>query len=223
MKHFGRTKTAVIVCVIWAWAAAAAPAQTAKAVANATVQPAGVRQGPNGLAFFNIEGRPFGANASFGVIDFNSAELGYAGVSEVTAVTLRLVQDEASFSSRGRMNFYVSDDTTTSIANDGSSPLMFDGTDVEGLNGQLANLYLLGSRKYKVIRTGYVDRYTFAVDPGSALSAYLADQINNGGIIRIVIAPASDAVDGERVGATWAGYTNTVVSNPGPRLNVSAD
>jgi hypothetical protein len=223
MKHFGLTRTVVIASMILGWATAAAPAQTVQAFNNATVQPTGPRMGAFGLAFFNVEGRPSGANASYGVIDFNSTGLGYSGgVTQVTSVTVALVQDEAGFSSRGAMNFYVTDDTTTSIANDGTSPLMFDPSDVEGLNGQLANTYLLGPAKFKVIRTGFVNKYTFAVDPTSALSVYLAGQINNGGTIRIVITPENDAADGEQIGATWAGYTNTAVSNPGPSLTVIA-
>ena len=219
MKHLGQYSAVLIAAVLLGFAADAR-AQTAMAQNNATVQPAGPRQGANGLAFFNVEGAGNGANASFGVLEFNSPDLGYGQVGAVSSLMVSLVEDEASFTSRGPVEFFVTTDTTTSIMNDGSSPLIFDATDPQGLNGQLQTLYKLGGGHFHPLRSGHADNYTFAIGQGSALEAYLVNQINTGGIIRIVIAPkASNA--GQAVGATWAGYTNTI-ANSMPALTVIA-
>lgn len=221
MKYLGQHSAVLMAAVLLGFTTADLRAQTAMAQNNATVQPAGPRQGGNGLAFFNVEGVPSGASASFGVLEFNSPDLGYGQVSAVTSLSVTLVQDEASFTSRGAVIFYVTGDTTTSILNDGTSPLMFDPTDPEGLNGQLTPLYKLGKRHFHPIRSGHVDTYTFTLAPSSAAGAYLVNQINSGGLIRIVIAPEVNQRNGNLVGATWAGYTSTL-DNAVPLLGVAA-
>ncbi len=221
MKHLGLYRAAFVAVVFLGFVAANAPAQTAVAQNNATVQPAGPRTGTNGLAFFNVEGMASGSNASYGVLEFNSPDLGYGAVSEVDSLTVTLVEDEASFTSEGPVEFYVTTDTTTSILNDGSSPLIFDATDPQGLNGQLQTLYKLGGGGFHPIRTNHADHYTFTIKPGSDLENYLMNQINTGDLIRIVIAPKGSN-KGRAVAATWAGYLNTVVTKPGPVLTVIA-
>lgn len=220
MKHLSQYGAVLTAAVFLCLSAGEAPAQTALAQNNATVQPGGPRTGPNGLAFFNVEGAANGANASYGVLEFNSPDLGYGQVSAVTSLTVALLEDEASFTAKGPLEFYVTTDTTTSILNDGTSPLIFDAADPQGLNGQLQTLYTLGNGKFHPIRTGHVDTYRFSVTPGSALEAYLINQINTGDIIRVVIAPRATTA-GQAVGATWAGYTNTI-DNSAPALTVVA-
>ncbi len=220
MKYLGQYSAVLITAVLLGLSAADVRAQTALAQNNATVQPAGPRLGDNGLAFFNVEGATNGTNASFGVLEFNSPDLGYGQVSEVDSVAIALTEDEASFTSEGSVEFYVTTDTTTSIMNDGSSPLFFDATDPQGLNGQLQTLYRLGGGHFHPIRSGHKDRFQFSVAAGSDLEAYLINQINTGDIIRIVIAPKGSP-KGQLVGATWAGYTNTI-ANSMPVLTVVA-
>jgi hypothetical protein len=158
-----------------------------------------------GQMFLDIIGRgnPFAA-PSFSVVQFNGGDLGLSGVTQVTSVTLDLTEGLFGAASKGPMAFYVTEDTTTDIE-PGTTPLMFDLTTPSGVGTQLAPLHFLGNAKFKPVRTGTVDLYTFAVtDPN--LQSYLAAQINAGDLIRFVIAPVADAHGHEATGGAFAGF-----------------
>jgi hypothetical protein len=215
--------TAALVAV--ALAAPVAFAAEATAINNATVQPAGPRSGTNGKAFFNVEGRnvPNSAvNASYGVLEFDATDLGFTtNVSKVASVILRMTQTMAGFTSRGRMQFFVTTDNTTSIEPDAVNPeCIFDFADVHGLNGQFATIYDLGEKEFLPVRSGTLDNFAFQIPPG-AMELYLRGQINSGGIIRFIVAPEESVQDDELVAGTYAGYTNTG-TNYAPRLTVRA-
>jgi hypothetical protein len=203
-----------VTLAVMGYAVQAAPAADAPARDNATVWPSGPRPGSAGKAFLNIEGRPNGAFASFGVVDFNSGDLEAGQVSGVSSLTVTMVQTFAAFTSRGRMKFFVTTDTATSIQPDDPPAVMFDLEDINGLGSQLSTRYELGPGLFIPVRTGYIDSFTFTIEPGSALEAYLVAQINSGGTIRIVVAPEFDDVDLELVAGTYAGYTHATFSGP---------
>jgi hypothetical protein len=220
MKRMSRALAGVLALALVAPLATAADAI---AINNATVQPAGPRSGSNGKRFFNVEGREVpGAIdfASYGVLEFDSSDLALGTVSQVAGLTVTLKQDLASFSSRGRMRFYVTEDLTTSIEPDAVNPeCFFDAVDVHGLNGQFEPLYDLGTGEFGIVRTTWVVEYTFNVPSGSALETYLIGQINAGANIRIIVAPEFSEVDSELVAGTFGGYTSTTGTEPTLSVN----
>jgi hypothetical protein len=218
MKRFCQALAVVLT------AAVAATAADAPATNNATVQPAGPRSGTNGKKFCNIEGRGVPSSdqfASYGVIEFNSADLQLGQVTHVTALKLILVQDLASFSSRGLQHLYVTEDLTTSIEPLSPPECFFDLSDVHGLGNQFQPLHDLGTGQFDIVRTTWVDPYTFNVQAGSALETYLKNQINSGGTIRVIVAPEFSDQDDELVAGTFGGYTSTTGTQP--YLNVTAN
>jgi hypothetical protein len=175
---------------------------------SSIIQTMGAEAPPNGTAFTDVIGRNnrFGT-PSFTVLDFNSGDLGLGTVTTVNSLTLAMEQDLFGASSKGRMDFFVTDDTTTDI-DFPTSPLMFDMTDPKGLGSQLSNLYLLGHHNFRPVRSGHLDTFTFNItDP--ALNAYLVNQINTGGVIRIVLAPDATNAGDEEAGGSYGGYANT--------------
>lgn len=187
-----------------------------EAIGNATVQVAGVRSGANGLAFFNVEGSGNGSYATFGVIDFSIAALTIpAGqmLASVNALSFQLTQSNAAFSVAGGLNFYLTTDTTTSILT-GSSPLTFQSADSPGgVNGQLDDMYLLGSGSYDGTyspnTSGTVDTFNLSLDGMDPVGmSYLTSLLTTGGTLRVVVT------GDEMTAATYAGYTNGTYGGP---------
>jgi hypothetical protein len=145
---------------------------TALAFDNATVQPGGPRTGDYGKLYFNIEGASNAAYADYGVADFNSSNLADANGNAIpstpmalNSITVTLSQANASFTSAGMLNLYISEATTTSNQ-PADNAVCFDATDSEGLNGQLAPLHMLGSGMFTGTDTptdpsGTLDTFTF--------------------------------------------------------------
>lgn len=211
--------TLAFALVSWLLGLSQAIADDAVAQDNATVQPAGPRMPPNGKNFFNVEGRPNTDNASFGVLEFSTADLQLGQIGDIAQICVTLTQDLASFTSRGALRFYVTTDNVASLQSDPVNPdLVFDPSDVHGLGTQLTTLYDLGTGAFNPIRGGWVDVYCFTNIPQAAKD-YAIAQINAGDILRIIIAPEASDVDMELVGATWDGAGN---ANPNvrPRLTV---
>ena len=212
----------LVLGVLAAPGAGKSPAQ-AMASNSAVIQTTGVEGGTGGLSFLDIIGQEnmfSSAGPSFSVVEFSSGDLGLGQVSQVSSVTVSLTQSLFGAASRGPMAFLVTDDTTTSIEPDGTSPLIFDTTDPRGLNGQLSNLYSLGDAKFRLVRNGHVDTFTFAItDPN--LEAYLVSQISSGGTLRFIIAPDAAANGSQKVGGAYGGFGN---ANPSyvPLLSVVA-
>jgi hypothetical protein len=183
---------------------------------NATVWQTGPRAGDNGKAYFDVEGVLNGDFAAWGAADFDSSTLGINfTVDTVTDVAVTLVQDNAAFTTDGAINFYITEDTTTSIQPDPVNPaVFFDLTDPEGLNGQLQPIHFLGSGKFAQGPSGTVDVFSFTLDDASA--AYVSGVLNNMGTLRVVMTPADPAVS-----ATYAGFSDAT-GYFGPMITVSA-
>lgn len=185
---------------------AAAPAAHAtimtNAIDNATVQPAGPRTGTNGKRFLNIESSPNAGFASYGVIDFQFGSV--AAQPAFTTLTIALTQANASFTSNGRLNFYLSTATSASLQ-PGISPLVFggntEGTASNVASGQLA-LLSLGSGTFTQVNNGTENDYSFALSATPA--SVLASDVRTNSVIRLVVTPADAAV-----AATYAGSTST--------------
>ncbi len=185
------------------------------AVDNATVQPAGPRPGDNGKRFFNVEGNGAGNFASFGVADFNLPTHEDSEVESIRMLTLTLTQANASFTHDGGMHFWLTTDTTTDIQPSDTPDVTFvREDDPDGLDGQLAPRFSLGSGSFVQVDDGQVDSYSFAVS--RQLARYLREQIRSRGTIRILMSPADSSV-----AATYAGYSN--VEFTGPVLTISSD
>jgi hypothetical protein len=149
--------------------------------------------------------------ASFGVADFSFA--GLSRVASVNDLTVQLTQANAAFTHNGALNFFLSGDTTTSIQP--GSALHFDSASLPGgLGSQLQPLFFLGSGSFTQVADGTVNDYTFPLS--AAADAFLVDQLNHGGTVRLVIAPA-DA----NVAATFAGFSNNEFSGPVLALDVT--
>lgn len=192
----------------------------ARATANATVQPGGPRTGASGTNFFNIEGINNGTFSSYGVIDFSGASFGISGVvTDVSSLVLRLQDAPATFSANGSVNFYLATNNTTSISNNGSSPLTFNTSLSEGINptsaGQLGILYALGSGTYNNSNiTGTNINYSLNLTNPTGKSLFI-NNLNAKSTIRLVVTPGNNAT-----AATYLGTT----SNQGdsPRLSFTA-
>ena len=185
---------------------------------NATVQPAGPRSGANGKKFFNIEGNNNGGSAtnsafaSFGVADFTVP----AGTTftQAQSLTLTLTQSNSNFTASGALNFYLADDTATSIESTNTA-LKYDATNLpDGIGTQLGTKYLLGSGAFTKVATGNVDTFTFVLS--GVTQNYLTNEINANSPIRVIVAPGDTTV-----AATYAGYTNTTATTPGPKITIT--
>jgi hypothetical protein len=159
---------------------------------------------PLGKQYLDVGGRGNSGLTCFGVADFNSQDLNLGTVTRVGSMTVTLTQSEFSPVHDGRLIFFITTDTTTSIQPDQMNPaVVFDPADVHGLNGQLAPLFFLGSYDFTVEMTGSVDVYAFNlfdIDDHD-LEAYLISEINAGGVIRVIICPEADDVGAELVGS----------------------
>jgi hypothetical protein len=187
------------------------------AVDNATVQPAGARPGDNGKRFFNAEGNGAGAFSSFGVADFilPSHEDSDSEGESIRMLTVTLTQSNAGFTHDGGLHFWLTTDTTTDIQPSDTPAVIFvSQDDPDGLDGQLAPRFSLGSGSFVQVDDGQVDAYSFRLSRQAA--RYLQQQIRRGGTIRILVSPADSSV-----AATYAGFSN--VDFTGPVLTVSSD
>jgi hypothetical protein len=208
------------------------------ASAVATVQPTGPRQ-PSGTTtdanvFWNIENATAGtagASASYGVADYNT-DLPYTlpgPIGTINQIFLYTVDSPASFTAAGLLNVYLVDDTTTSIANDGSSPLKFlntanGGDDVGGLGPQLngtGTKHLLGQISFAGA-TQPTDRFTGfqLTSADSTTLGILANDLTNGLKFRIAVTPADATVS-----ATFTGivFNQTgLVGTPNPNSNLES-
>jgi hypothetical protein len=168
------------------------------AIDNATIQSGGPRTGTNGKIFLNAEGSGNGSFAGYGVIDFRAP---VTPASLVTSLTITLFQSNAAFTTNGGLDFYLTQDTTTNIQ-PGTSPLSFtSGAANDGIGSNLSPLTLLGPGTFTQVANGHADAFTFSVPIAS--QSYLGQQLNNGGIIRILFAATSPATS-----ATYGGVGN---------------
>lgn len=227
MKSFIAPRRAaglVLGCAVAA-AAAASPARAALIVGNAsdnsTIKPAGPRTGTSNSSFFNVEGNNNGANASYGVLEFNGSAFQSSGaLVDITAVELDLSESNAAFTGPGALKFYLTRDTTTNITNAGSptTPNFQAASLPDGIGTQFDPKALVGTGTFNTTgntNTGQVDAFTLNL--GASDEAYLIGQINAGQKFRIVVTPGADAT-----AATFAGFSTTVTNTVAPALKITA-
>ena len=200
------------------------PAGAADAVAvnNATVQPAGPLGGKQGEAFVDIVGRDYGSQASFGVWEFDSRDLGLGHVTSVTGLTLTVTQSERPYTNAGRIRICVFLDTDIGLQPD-PPEIFFDQGDTMGLGDEGSGGYPrieLSTFDFTPGGAGTADTYTFEIDAGSMTDQYLTGQINYQAPIRICCCPF-DVGDSELVAATYAGWAYPEASFR-PRLSITA-
>lgn len=186
----------------------AASTYQALAFNNITVQPAGPRQGPNGLRFFNVEDNSNGAFASFGVAEFIAPAFNIFGtVNSIGRLSLKLTSSNAAFSVSGFVDVWLTTDLATSTAQVGS-PLIYDSASQPGGVGtQLDPKVKVGTFFYDV-NLGSNVAFVTDIKLDAATEAFIVSQINSGGVIRVI---ASNAGAGA---GTFAGYSNTNVAGP---------
>jgi hypothetical protein len=197
---------------------------TNKAYDNGTIWPVGPRNPPNGKNFFDVEGMSNGNFAAFGVADFASTHFRNAShqpigqISKINSISLVLTQDNAAFTTHGKLNFYVTRQLVTSIDPDPNSvETTFDVSDAngEGLNGQFAPLVMVGTGTFTQVMSGQVDTFTLTLDTDT--QNYLVSVINNQCDFRIVVTPADP-----NVSATYAGFTDPN-GYDGPTIMIDAN
>jgi hypothetical protein len=190
---------------------------TASAFDNSTISTTGPRTGTNNTAYFDAE-TGSGSYGYFGVIDFRASDFGIKkAVASVTDFKLTLTEDNASWSTAGSLQLWISGDTSASI-DSGSSTLKFNKSYLPGgVGSQLNPLVLLGTANFTTtgdVNNGKADVYDLSLS--SAAETLLVDELNtSGGNVRIVVTP-----DDSKVAATWAGYANTTYG--GPKLSLTA-
>ena len=185
---------------------------TAEAFNNGTIRPSGARTGTSGKNFFNIEGDSNGANASWGPADFQSSAfaVGFT-VADITNFSISLTESNASFTLHGKMNFWFSTDTTTSI-DPGGTIVHQMGATPPGVGSQLGSLIAIGDGDFLTdgnVNTGQVDTYNFSLS--SAAETYLINALNSNSAIRVVITPDAST---PAVAATFAGFSNSTYAGP---------
>ena len=167
--------------------------------------------------FVDIEGANNAGFASYAVADFNSSDLMISGTPAViNMITITLTQDNAAFTNNGMLNFYLAEDTTTGIqpaAPPDVPAVIFDATDPEGLNGQLAPVHFLGLGMFTQSDNGTQDTFSFV--PDCTTAPYVLGILSNGGALRFVITPPDPDV-----AATYSGFSNANPIYPGPALTL---
>lgn len=191
---------------------------------NLTVQPAGPRIGSNGLRFFNVQGVANGSFASFGVAEFTTANLAIPGtVTDIGRLTLKLTSSNAAFSRSGPFHVWITEDNTTVLSQvtdpllPNYCPLKFDPlAPPSGVAAQLDPKWNLGSNFFDAsLGTGVTFDTDLVLTP--AVKAYVISRLNSGSLLRLIVSNAD-----ENGSCTFAGYTNTLSTTPGPRINVDA-
>lgn len=188
---------------------------------NSTITTTGPRSGGNNLAYWNIEGTNNGAFASYGVADFTIAALTIpAGemLSSLNSLTFKLTQSNSGFTNSGGLKFYFSSDTSAIIGNGGGSSLRFEnGEAPEGLGGQLASTYELGSGFFTEVASGREDVFTFDLDGLEPTAMdYLTSLFTTGGTLRFVVTPTEAGT-----AATYAGINSSSYLAPQVSLDYS--
>lgn len=187
---------------------AAASTYQALAFNNITVQPAGPRQGPNGLRFLNVEDTNNGAFASFGVADFTTPAFNIFGtVNSIGRLSLKLVSSNAAFSLSGWHDVWITTDLATSTAQVGSPLVYLTTAQPDGVGTQLDPKVKVGSFYFDVaLGSGIVFATDMKLD--AATESFLVGQLNAGGSTRVIVSNAGPGA------GTFAGYTNTTYAGP---------
>lgn len=225
MKTLNRSGVALLLVAAGGLAVGApqskAALTTLTATDNSTIKPAGPRAGTSNQTYFNVEGNSNGTNASFGVAEFTGP--GGGGFTSLNGVTLSLTESNASFTNAGPLAFYLTRDNATNIDNTGSptTPNYQSASAPSGIGSQFSPNDLIGAGTFNTtgnVNSGTVDTYALTGLSASD-TAYILDQLNTGGKIRVIVAPNDTGTTGN-VAATFAGFTNATFK--GPQLTVDA-
>ena len=195
-----------------------------------TIQVTGPRGGDFGNRFFNIEGLSFEERfRSYGTVRWNLADLRaefdglFPGGWRVTGVALELTQDNAAFTSDGFVDVYLSTDDT-SDAKTALSDLQYPFFDPNTFEPDmpLASDSPILSFLFFEVATGAIDRFDQAGGPGGgvealSLTAELASDIENDGVLTMVFVDAS-----ETVAATYRGQEG-FEGRVGPNLFITVE
>lgn len=185
---------------------------------NATVQPAGPREGSSGKAFFNIEGDNNGSFASYGVARFDltsarqdlDAQFG-AGGWKIDAISVELTQSNAAFSTSGGVGIRHTGDDSSDLQ-PGTSPLAYP------VSGDFTDLATLVDYTFTPVATGTVETHLlFAAGTFNPAVIGLVDDVMHDDIVTLVFVDLDVAV-----AATYAGATNFTLAGPTLALDVSA-
>src|SRR5258706_2635901 len=193
------------------------------AMDNATVNPSWPRAGTSGKNFFNVEGDNNSTNASYGVIGFSGAAFNSSGATHVSGLTLTLTESNAAFSLPGSLTVYLASDSSADIQpTTSTAPVYAAGLMPEGIGATTAfgTLTSLGSIAFNTTgntNTGMADSLSLP-SLTAGVDAFLTNLLNNGGKIRVVLAPETVTT-----AATFAGFSNTTATTPGPTLDLVTD
>ncbi len=198
-------------------AATGAHAASTEAIANATVQPAGIRTGTSGAAFLNVEGSNNGSFASYGAVRFDlssvknqfNSQFGVGGWT-ISQITLQLTQSNAAFTADGDVGLYFT-------GNDGVALTSPSSLNYGNFATSFADASPILSYTFHQTSNGAVDAYTlFSQAPGQSAggNALAADVLGNS-LVTLLMRDQSAGV-----AATYAGFTNN--SYAGPTLVIDA-
>jgi len=205
--------------VLLAFAAGSAQAATTEAIANATVQPGGVRTGSSGINFFNVEGADYGSFASYGVVRFDlsslkasfDAEFGTGGW-RVDHIALELTQSNASFTTNGNVEVLFTGNDAVSLT--APSPLTYDNVAIH-----FTDLQSLLGYTFTEVSSGTVERHTLfdrSLSQGAGALALLGD-VGADNRVTLLLREAETSV-----AATYAGFNNSTHAGPTLDISVSA-
>jgi hypothetical protein len=210
-------KRTVIVLALFLSPAKQLAAEEILAYDNATIQPAGIRQGENGRRFFNVEGEGKNEFASYGVVRFDLAELksqydnqfGPGGWT-IDAVDLLLTQSNAAFTSDGGVEiFFTAEDEEDISQETGLLSYPFEGDFPDAVSILMYD--------FVQVTNGELETYTLydASAPNSAGGLALFNDILADDIVTVALVETDPDV-----AATYAGYASQ--GFPGPTLDIAA-
>jgi len=168
-------------------------------------------------AFFNVQGDDDQFTV-YSLVDFDSSQLGLTGLStgQVASISLGLTQSNAGFSTNGGLEFFLASDTRAITLSD-TARYLSDGDNVgaEVVGSSFGTLYSLGTAVFTQTNTGDVDDFSLSLD--TVGEQFLVDQINSGGILRVIGTPTDLGV-----AATYSGANSLLDPPSPPTLTITA-
>ncbi len=186
---------------------------------NLTVQPAGPRQGANGLRFLNVQGPDNGTFASFGVFSINPANAS-GSLSGYSGIRFQVTQANAGFTiSDGIFGLFLVQEQTQPFLQTNAN-LTFDVTNSpSGLDADLnpsgAPLIKVSTLTHYSVLNPSGTTYDISLDLSGPAGSFISSAIANGERLRFAFAVAPESLDLSADG-NFAGYDNS--TRPGPTL-----
>jgi hypothetical protein len=188
-----------------------------EAFENATVQPDpfGVRNAPNGLAFFNVQGANGGTFASYGGLRFDIGEIktfldNEYGVDNYTIdrVYLHLTQSNAAFTANGGVEVFSTDNDSQDFSPNASPEVTFYGN----FETDFADRLSVTTYTFTQVANGHNDAYLMYDANGSNTPGgdAIVSKLGGGfGPLTLLLRETDPAVV-----ATYAGITNNAYRGP---------